>query len=259
MQDVFVRKLSLEVQIEPTANNVDKLAAEIVAEQLNKKKNSVFVFPTGSTPLGMYQNLISLFQKKQIDFEKARIFNLDEYFPLKREHPSSYYYYMKKNLIDQVNILPENWHIPNGEANDPEAEAKRYEDEIEQVGSFDLAVLGIGPGTTCHIGFNEPPSSLDSLVHYVSLSDQTLKANSVYFSHSEDIPQGALTMGIADIFRAKKILLLAKGEHKAAGVKISLEGPISEKAPASFLRLHPNVTFLLDRAAARDLQVLERI
>lgn len=138
------RKYNLEIRIEKEAFSVGKVAAEMVAAQLKEKSNSSFIFPTGSTPLDMYANLISLFNKKEIDFSEAKIFNLDEYYPLKHEHPSSYYHYMKQNLIDQINILPENWHIPNGEAVDSQKEAKRYEEAISRIGVFDLAVVGLG-------------------------------------------------------------------------------------------------------------------
>lgn len=245
----------MEIRVEKEVENVDLVAGKIVAEQLKKKPASAFIFPTGQTPLGLYANLVSLFKKGKIDFKNAQIFNLDEYYPIKHQNPASYFYYMKKNLIDQINIRLENWHIPNGKAASPQKEAEKYEKEIKQVGKFDLAVLGLGPGTTCHIGFNEPPSSLDSVARYMSLSRQTLKVNSTLFTNPQDIPTGALTMGIADIFRAKKVVLIAKGRHKALGVKIALTGPISETAPASFLRLHPNVTFLLDQEAASDLPI----
>jgi glucosamine-6-phosphate deaminase len=243
-------KFNLQVLIAAGESEFDLIAAKIVAEQLTQKPTSKFIFPTGSTPLGMYKHLVAFFENKEIDFSQAQVFNLDEYYPIKRDNPASYFHYMKENLIDKVNILSENWHIPNGEAPEPLAEAQQYEAEIKNIGSFDLAVLGIGPGTTCHIGFNEPPSVLNTPVRYVTLNPQTISANSVNFKEAGEMPSGALTMGIADIFRAEKILLLAKGQAKAVGVDLTLAGAVKEEAPASFLRLHPNVTFLLDPKAA---------
>jgi glucosamine-6-phosphate deaminase len=243
-------KFHLQVLVASDETEFDLTAAKIVAEQLTQKPNSKFIFPTGSTPLGMYKHLVAFFDNKELNFSQAQVFNLDEYYPIKRDTPASYFHYMKENLVDKINILPENWHIPNGEAPEPLAEAQRYEAEIKGSGSFDLAVLGIGPGTTCHIGFNEPPSAINTHVRYVTLTSQTISANSVNFKEVGQMPSGALTMGIADIFRAEKILLLAKGKVKSVGVDLTLAGAVNEEAPASFLRLHPNVTFLLDPEAA---------
>ncbi len=228
---------------------VDEYAAAIIIKQIETKPNSILSLPTGSTPEGIYKLIVAAHQKQGLDCSKLTIFNLDEYWPIKKTHPSSYYFYMRKNLIDHVNVDHKNWHIPNGEAANADKEAAHYE-KILSTTPIDMAVVGIGPGTTCHVGFNESGSALESIARYVPLDEQTKSANSKYFSDPQSMPKGAITQGIADILRAKKIILVAKGESKAWGIKRTLKGAISKEAPASFLRYHPAVEVVLDNQAA---------
>lgn len=186
--------------------------------------------------------------QKDVDFSRVTVFNLDEYHPIRRNHPSSYNYYMLENLFNVVHMGRA--FIPNGESEEPNAEAERYDALLKQYGPVDLAVLGIGPGTTAHIGFNENGSTEDSRTRYTRLDDQTRSTNGAFFEHPQEIPEGAITQGVANILESRRILLIAKGEGKAWGIHRALKGPIDSDAPASFLRLHPHVTFALDKGAA---------
>lgn len=241
---------NLKINIYKSENEVDWRAFNIVKRQIFEKPNSAFILPSGATQIGWYKLVVDACRKREVDFEKVTIFNLDEYYPLQKNHPSSYYSYMRKNLLDHVNVKPENWHIPNSEAETPQKAVKDYQGLIDAQKEFDLAILGVGPGTTCHIGFNEQSSDKNSKTRYVILDEQTEAVNSHYFSSPEEMPKGAITMGIADILKAKRIILLAKGHEKAWGIQRTILGPINSEAPASFLRLHENVEFILDRKAA---------
>ena len=242
-----------KIVIVPTPSEVDSFAADTVIAQLQEKPDSVFTLPTGSTPEGMYALLVEAYKKQLINFSETTIFNLDEYWPIKHTHPSSYAFYMHKHFIDHVNIRQTNWHIVNSEAPDPNREAERFEMLLQQTPNIDLAVVGIGPGTTCHIGFNEKGSPPDSKTRYVLLDPQTKAANAKFFAEQSQVPTGAITQGVGDILRSRKIMLLAKGESKAWGVERTIQGPINSDAPSSFLRYHPSVTVILDAAASSKL------
>lgn len=232
---------------------VDQYTANQIIDLIQKKPNARLTMPTGKVKL-LYQYLVEAYIQRRVDFSLVKIYNLDEYWPLKPEHAASYASFMKQNLIDHININPDNWHIPNGAAENPDIEAAHFLQELENSGGIDLAVLGIGPGQTCHIGFNEKGAKHDSRVRYVQLAEETAKTNIALFADPKDFPYGAITQGVADILDADKILLLAKGQNKAWGVHRSLKGQISAEAPASLLRFHKNVTFVLDQTAASLLQ-----
>ena len=205
--------------INKTAEEVDSFAALQIISQIQKKPDSVLTLPTGSTPMGMYKKLVEAYKKREIDFSKATICNLDEYWPIDQANPSSYSAYMKKNLIDHINIEASRWNIPNGSASDADVEAKRYDGVVKALSPVDLTILGLGPGTTCHIGF-----------------------------------KGAITQGVGTILESKKIILMAKGEEKAWGINQTLNGPIGTDAPSTFLRYHPDVTVVIDEAAGNNLK-----
>ncbi len=243
-----VYRPTIEVFAKP--EEVDMFAARMVIEQIQKKPDSVLVLPTGLTPIGMYRLLVDAYKAGQVDFSKVTILNLDEYWPIDPNNPASYAQFMKQHFFDHVNVPASNRHIANGKALDPHQEAERYEALLKQFGPPDLAILGIGPGETCHIGFNERGSLVDSRVRYVTLDKETAQVNSQYFGKGEQIPEGALTQGVGNILEAKTVLLLAKGPGKAWGVQRSLEGPIGPDAPASFVRLHKNTILALDHDAA---------
>ncbi len=248
--EVLQQQCSPEVVVFDTPEEVDEFAAAKLIQQIIVKPNSVLTLPTGNTPIGMYRRIVEA-HRQGLNLRRVSIFNLDEYYPIDPAHPSSYAKFMKGHLIDHVPV--DAWHIPNGQAEDANIEAQGYKELMEQHQPVDLAILGIGPGTTCHIGFNEKGSSIDSTVRYVPLDQETRAVNARLFDDPEEIPRGALTQGVSDILRAKRILVIAKGESKAWGINRTLNGPISSDAPASFLRLHPNVIFILDRAAAQYL------
>ena len=236
------------VVVHSDQEQASKQAAGIVADQVRRKPDSVLGLPTGNSPLAMYSELITLHREKGLDLARVSTFNLDEYFGLSRKHRQSFHRYIHENFLDHVNIKPENAHIPDGSAKDFLRTCSDYESSIKSAGGIDLQILGIG--RTGHIGFNEPTSSLASRTRLKTLSDETISDNSKV---SGDIPTVAITMGIATILEAKRILLIAFGESKAAAVTKAIEGPISSSCSASALQMHPHVIFILDEAAAAKL------
>ncbi len=226
---------------------VSKRAAEIVADQLNSKPYSVLGLATGSTPIGMYENLVSMNKSGKIDFSSVKSFNLDEYYPIKRDNDQSYHYFMNEHLFSKVNIKPENTHVPNGETDDPQKECDLYEELIERSGGIDLQVLGIGQNG--HIGFNEPGTNLCAKTHLTDLTDSTIEANSRFFEKKEDVPTQAITMGISSILKAKKIILLASGSNKKQVVEELMSDSITTNNPATLLKVHPDVILICDKSA----------
>ena len=236
------------VVIHPDKEKASEQAAKIVADQVRRKPGSVLGLPTGSSPLAMYSELIKMHRDESLDLSQVTTFNLDEYFGLSPKHPQSFYRYIHENFLDHVNIKTENTHVPDGASPDFSTTCAGYEASIKISGGIDLQILGIG--RTGHIGFNEPTSSLASRTRLKTLSDETISDNSRI---SGDIPPVAITMGIATILEAKRILLLAFGETKADAVAKAIEGPISSSCSASALQMHPHVTFILDERAAAKL------
>jgi len=224
---------------------VCKHAADIFIEQLKDKPDTVLGLATGSTPVGLYDELARRFKAGEIDFSKARSYNLDEYFPIDPAHPQSYDYFMRKHLFDKINLT--NFRIPNGAAKDALTECARYDGLIDAAGGIDLMLLGIG--INGHIGFNEPAVSYPMGTYKVDLTESSIKANSRFFGPGEHQPTTALTMGIGHIFKSKKILLLISGAAKAAVTAKLFEGVIHTGIPACFLLLHPDVTVIVDKAA----------
>jgi glucosamine-6-phosphate deaminase len=227
---------------------LSRRAARIIARQIMLRPISVLAMPTGDTPLGMYRELARMATEGLISFSAVITFNLDEYRGLPPEHPQSYYRYMHEHLFENIDIQEQNVHIPNGLAQDVEAECRRYDAEICKHGGIDLQVLGIG--VNGHIGFNEPGSDWGMSTTLVKLSEETRQQELRHFSRLEDVPTQALTMGIKTIMHARKILLLATGREKAPAVRAALRGPIVKEVPASVLQLHPQMTVLLDREAS---------
>ncbi|WP_068747575.1 glucosamine-6-phosphate deaminase [Thermovenabulum gondwanense] len=229
---------------------LSKKAALFVVEEITKKPDLVLGLATGNTPLGMYQELVRLFQKGKVDFSKVVTFNLDEYVGLSPEDKNSYHYYMFENFFKHINIPPENIHIPNGIADDIEEECRSYDEEILKYERIDLQILGIG--INGHIGFNEPGDELITSTHVTELSEETRKANSKFFENPDEVPRFAITMGLGTIMKARKILLLASGREKAKIIAEFLgEESVSTKVPASFLLIHPDVTCIIDEEAAQ--------
>lgn len=227
--------------------DMSRKAANIISAQVILNSRSVLGLATGSTPLGIYQQLIDWYQKGDIDFSAVSSVNLDEYCGLDANHPQSYHFYMHENFFKHINISEANIHIPNGVAPDPERECADYDRLIAKLGGIDLQLLGLG--NTGHIGFNEPNESFDKTTHTVALKPETLQANSRFFGGVEAVPAFAVTMGIKSIMQAKKILLAASGEGKAEILEKALFGPVTPLVPASILQLHPDVTVVADAQA----------
>lgn len=226
---------------------MSRKAANIISAQVIMKPDCVLGLATGSTPIGLYQQLVAWYEKGDLDFSEVRTVNLDEYKGLSRENDQSYYYFMHHNLFDHVNLPAENSHLPNGMEPDSDKECRRYSELIRSMGGVDLQLLGIGHNG--HIGFNEPGDAFDNDVHCVDLTQSTIEANKRFFASADDVPKQAYTMGIKTIMQAKKILIVASGEDKADIVRAAFFGPITPKVPASVLQLHNDVTLVADEAA----------
>ncbi len=227
--------------------DMSRKAANIISAQVIMKPDCVLGLATGSTPIGLYRQLVAWYEKGDLDFSEVRTVNLDEYKGLSRENDQSYYYFMHHNLFDHVNLPAENSHLPNGMEPDSDKECRRYSELIRSMGGVDLQLLGIGHNG--HIGFNEPGDAFDNDVHCVDLTQSTIEANKRFFASADDVPKQAYTMGIKTIMQAKKILIVASGEDKADIVRDAFFGPITPKVPASVLQLHNDVTLVADEAA----------
>jgi len=238
-------------------NNYDALsgaAARIITEQIASKSDSVIGLATGSTPIGAYAKLVNAHKTGTLDFSGITTFNLDEYYPINPDNDQSYAYFMREQLYKYVNINAANTNIPSGTAADPAAECATYEAKIAAFGGIDLQLLGLG--LNGHIGFNEPADHFPAITHHVALDASTIAANSRFFANADDVPKHALTMGIGTIFQARHILLLISGAAKAKTAHHVLFGPIMPQVPGSALQLHPNVTVILDEAAATQISIL---
>ncbi|MBQ9963682.1 MAG: glucosamine-6-phosphate deaminase [Clostridia bacterium] len=215
-------------------------AAKILAAQIVLKPNAVLGLATGSSPIGLYDQLIEWNKQGELDFSQIRSINLDEYCGLDGTNDQSYRYFMDTHLFDHVNIDKQNTNVPNGKAADYAAEGARYDALIEQMGGIDIQLLGIGPNG--HIGFNEPDEFFTKETHVVDLDPSTIEANARFFASADDVPRQAVTMGMGGIMGAKKILLIASGASKKEILEKALFGPITPEVPASLLQLHPDVT-----------------
>ena len=241
----------MEVIIRPTSEAATELAVNLVARELAAKPDGVFGLATGRTMETFYKRLVQLHRDTGLDFSRCRTFNLDEYAGLPPDHPNSYRYFMQDRLFRNVNINPSRTHLPNGAARDAALECANYERLIAESGGIDLLLLGIG--NNGHLGFNEPWSGFDSRTRVEKLSPETRRQNTPLFSHPDEMPQHAITMGIATILEARRCLLLAIGPEKAGIVARAIEGPITRMVPASVLQWHPACTMVLDAAAAGNL------
>lgn len=244
---------NIKIFIMDDYKGLSKKCAELIAAQINEKPESVVGFATGGTPVGTYGELIKMHKAGKLDFSRITAFNLDEYYPIKKENDQSYDYFMKDNLFNHVNVDFARLNIPNGEAEDAKRECLEYEGKIKNAGGIDFQVLGLG--LNGHIGFNEPEEVFSAQTHLVDLDESTVEANSRFFNSIGEVPKNALTMGIKTIMHAKTILLMANGEKKAQIVRESLFGKITPSVPASVLQLHQNVIAVLDKEAAKNLSL----
>jgi glucosamine-6-phosphate deaminase len=232
---------------------VARRIAQVIREQRAAGKRPVLGLATGSTPIGVYRELIRMHRDEGLSFSDVITFNLDEYYPMDPGSIHSYHRFMWENLFSELDIAPGNVHIPPGDVrrDGVEAECRRYEDAIREAGGIDLQLLGIG--RTGHIGFNEPGSGAESRTRVVTLDLVTRKDTAADFFGEENVPREAITMGVATIFDAREILMLATGEHKADIVRRAVEGEVDHEVAATFLQQHPNTTFYLDGPAAAAL------
>ncbi len=220
------------------------VATELL-KQMKHKPDTVLGLATGNTMVEVYEHLSELININQVDVSKVRTFNLDEYVGLPADHHQSYHVYMNERLFDHnKGWNKDQIHLPAGDASDVEQECLNYEQLLNEVGPADIQILGIGENG--HIGFNEPDSSFESVTRVVDLTPSTIKANSHYFENIEDVPKQAVSMGLASIMRAKRIILFAFGTNKKEAVQQMLNGDITESLPASILQQHPNVEVVVD-------------
>jgi glucosamine-6-phosphate deaminase len=241
----------VEVIIQPNKEAAAGLVARIIAHDLQANPHLVLGLATGATMERVYRQLVNLHQQQRLDFSLCSTFNLDEYVGLFPSDPGSYRHYMDEHLFRHVNIDPRNTHLPNGMAGDLEAECHRYEALIHRFGGIDLQLVGLGKAG--HIGFNEPLSALRSRTRVKALTPTTVKQNAPMFGGEDRVPRRAITMGVGTIIEARRCILLATGDTKAAMVAKAVEGPITSMVTASALQLHPRCTVVVDEEAATEL------
>ena len=245
--------------IEPTYDEMSRWAANYVASKINAFNPTpehpfVLGLPTGSSPLGMYKELINLNKKGKVSFKNVITFNMDEYVGLPKEHPESYHSFMWNNFFSHIDINPENVNILNGNASDLEAECEQYEERIKAKGGIDLFVGGIGPDG--HIAFNEPCSSLSSRTRIKTLTRDTIIANSRFFDHDVNkVPKLAVTVGVATVLDAREVLILVNGHAKAPALAGAVEGPVTHKCTISALQMHRKGIIVCDETATDELKV----
>ncbi len=235
------------------AHKVAEIIVDLIRQNNAHNRKTVLGLATGHTPINVYRELIRLHQQEGLDFSRVVTFNLDEYYPMKPDSIQSYRRWMQENLFDHVNVKPENIHVPDGTVPGSEVAAycEHYEKLIEQAGGIDIQILGIG--RTGHIGFNEPGSLVDSRTRLIDLDVVTRRDAAADFFGEANVPRQAITMGVGTILKARRILMLAFGEQKAAIIRRAVEGPITHAVPGSFLQSHPSAEIFCGRAAAGDL------
>lgn len=241
----------MEIRVFADAAQVGAATATLIAAQMLRKPDSVLGLATGSTPIPTYQELVRLYKSGVLDFSRVTSYNLDEYVGIPEDHVCSYHRFMQDQLFDHVNIRPDAWHVPSGNADSLEATGAAYDEAIRQAGGIDVQLLGIGHNG--HIGFNEPGEQFIYGCHVVELSQSTISANTRFFDSEADVPRKAISLGIGSIMQAKQVLLIATGADKADAIARSVHGEVTPQVQASILRTHPNVIFLLDEAAASKL------
>lgn len=227
--------------------DMSRKAANIISAQVIMKPDCVLGLATGSTPIGIYAQLIDWYKKGDLDFSRVSTVNLDEYRGLSHTDPQSYYYFMNEKLFSHVNIRKEATFVPDGTNPDAAAACEAHEQIIKSLGGVDLQLLGLG--NNGHIGFNEPGEAFEKDTHCVTLAQSTIQANARFFDSIDAVPTQAYTMGIRSIMQARKIVVVVNGEGKADIVSRAFWGPVTPEVPASILQMHPDVTVVADEAA----------
>ncbi|MBO6117063.1 MAG: glucosamine-6-phosphate deaminase [Bacteroidales bacterium] len=250
----------MRVIIEKDYDAMSSWAAEYVIEKINSfiptEQHPYFVLglPTGSSPLGMYGNLVKAYKDKRVSFKNVVTFNMDEYVDLDVNHPESYHSFMFNNFFSHIDCPQENVHILNGNAKDLQKECADYEKEIAKFGGVDLFIGGIGPDG--HIAFNEPCSSLNSRTRIKTLTTDTIHANSRFFDNDiNKVPKQALTVGVATVMDAKEVMILVNGHNKTRALQAAIEGPVTQMWTISALQLHPKGIIVCDEQATDELKV----
>ncbi|MEK6645437.1 MAG: glucosamine-6-phosphate deaminase [Candidatus Firestonebacteria bacterium] len=242
----------MEVIVVKDYEEMSKEGAKIVRDAILEKPNLVLGLATGSTPIGLYKELIRMHKQEKLSFKRVVTFNLDEYIGLDKAHPQSYWYFMHDNLFNHIDIPKKNIHVPDGKADDIEKFCLWYEKEMEKLGGIDLQVLGIGRDG--HIAFNEPGSSLGSRTRIKTLTKETIEDNARFFKNMDEVPKFAITMGVGTIMDAKHCLMLANGANKAGVLAATVEGSVTAQVTASVLQLHSKVTTICDEASSTCLK-----
>ncbi len=249
----------MRVIIQPNCEKLSEWAAAYVVDKINKFNPTaehpfVLGLPTGSSPIGMYQNLVKAYKEGLVSFKNVITFNMDEYVGLKESHPESYHSFMAKNLFNHIDCPKENIHILNGNAEDLAAECANYEDMIVKAGGIDLFIGGIGPDG--HIAFNEPGSSLTSRTRIKTLTTDTRIANSRFFGGDvNNVPSHALTVGVGTVMAAREVLILCNGHNKSKALQAAIEGPVTQMWTISALQMHQHGIIVCDDAATEELKV----
>lgn len=237
----------MKINILKTAEEIGVAVAKIFTDEVKNNPTCVLGLATGATPIPTYNNIKATYNNGGISFKDVKTYNLDEYCDLPKNDKNSYYTFMHQQLFNGLDILEENVHFLDGNADDSEAECKRYDNEINEAGGIDIQLLGIG--NNAHIGFNEPADEFTTGSFKVKLTESTINANKIYFDENP-MPHYALTMGIKQIMSAKKVILIATGPKKAEAVRNMIEGPVTAQVPASILQEHQDVIIFLDEEAA---------
>ena len=238
----------MKVIVVKNYDEVSKEAFNVMKEVVTAKPEAVLGLATGSSPIGLYENMIKDHKENGTSYAKCQSFNLDEYVGIDRNHSQSYWTFMHENLFHGIDLPEDKIHVPYGSTKE---DCEAYEKAMENV-SVDVQVLGIGGNG--HIGFNEPGTPFTEETHIVELTEKTRSDNARFFEDINKVPTHAITMGIATIMKAKKILLVASGANKADAVAAMVNGPVSEDCPASVLQNHNDVVVIVDEAAAAKLK-----
>lgn len=242
----------MEVIVTKTKGEMSEKAAALIAAEIRRKPDALLALSTGSTPVGTYRELVRLHREEGLDCGKARALNMDEYVGLDREHPQGYYYFMNHSLYQKVNIDPKNTFGPQAAGGDPEKEGHRFDERIEKEGGIDLILLGIGRDG--HIAFNMPADELAFATHVQELSEMTIQDNARFFDSVDKVPTKALTIGIQNIFRSRKVVLIASGSEKSDIMSRFIDSEmLNPQIPATVLKLHQDLTVVMDEAAASGL------
>lgn len=237
----------MKVIITENYEEMSKKAAEIIVDVVKNTPDAILGLATGSSPIGMYQNMAKAYKNGEVSFKNVSSVNLDEYVGLTADHDQSYAYFMRENLFKHIDIDIKRTNLPCGSAKDLQAECDRYNALLSAM-QQDVQVLGLG--SNGHIGFNEPGTPFSSVTHLVDLTENTIKDNSRLFNSIDEVPRQALSMGIKNIMQAKSVLMVVSGKNKAAAVRGMVKGEITPELPASVLQLHPFVTVVCDKDAA---------